>query len=533
MSFLILKILTISKMLNCSFKYLITTVLLLLITDHSYSQIIDNMSLEGTPRVGSAPPEWNQCNQFSTPDILPGFWNVTKRASHGNTYAGIVTRGNLGPFANNHEDLQTRLLKPIQQGESYDFKIDLSYSDKWGHNIDNGSFLNYDTPAKLQVYGGSSSCSLTELLWESPIIDHTNWTTYSMTLNPKTINVTHLMLQAANTDNTFNFGNILIDNIVECFIEPNNEIVSDTTICEGIPLKLDFSILDGTYLWQDGTDSPTYTISIPGTYSVKVSNQCDSETYEINVKTRNCICDTAIPINVMAYDTVICQREPLIIDVSTPEGEYLWDDDSTNPLRTVSTAGTYAVEITNGCDTESFEYNVQTRNCVCDTAVPIAVTGYDTLICVGDEIIIDASTSGGIFMWDDGSSFPKRSVKEFGAYSVKITNGCDTENIEFNVGERECLCELSYPNVFTPNGDAMNDVFEVTASSEVSKYSLQIFQRTGDMVFQSDDPGNSWTGDFKVNELPSGVYFWQAKINCLINNEPIEKTYRGSVTLIR
>ena len=520
-------------MSNCSFKNRIVTIALLLLTFSVNSQIITNKSFEGSRGEGRIPSGWNACHQFSSPDTQPGFWNVSTPPSDGNSYAGIVTRGNLGPFANNNEDIATRLLRTISPGESFDFNIDLAISHNWGHSIPSGTFLRYDTPAKLQVYGSSFSCGRTELMWESPLIDHTDWKTYSFSITPETTEISHLILQAIHPGSTTNFGNILIDNIEECFILLEENTPVDTVICEGALLNLDVTIPDGEYLWQDGNDSPLYTIEDVGIYSVTISNNCVEETFEFNVSTRNCICDTAIPISTMAYDTTICEGEFIILDASTRGGQYQWADGNMNSTRSVSIAGTYAVEVTNGCDTEEFEFNVTTRNCVCDTAVPIAVTGYDSLICEGGEIILDASTPGGMFSWDNGDESPQRQISEPGTYSVSVSNGCDTEIIDFTISEKECFCELTYPNVFTPNGDNKNESFDITASSEVEIFNLQIYQRTGQLVFQSDDTDVSWNGDSGSVPLPSGVYFWQAQITCKINDLSIEKNIKGTVTLIR
>ena len=87
--------------------------------------------------------------------------------------------------------------------------------------------------------------------------------------------------------------------------------------------------------------------------------------------------------------------------------------------------------------------------------------------------------------------------------------------------------------MFTPNGDEKNETFAISASSEVNLYSLQIYQRTGQLIFESDNPNKSWNGDFNDTPLPSGVYFWQAQINCQINKQAIKKNFRGTVSLIR
>lgn len=179
---------------------------------------------------------------------------MTKTASNGDTYIGLVTRGNLGPFANQNEDIQAQFLIPLVLGESYDLSIDLSFSENWGHFIDFGStFLRYDTPAKLQIFGGTISCENLELLWESPIIEHLEWMSYPFIINPQISDVNYLILRASHSDNSTYFGNILIDNISIdfCpFAAPIETRPFDTLICENDSLVIDASTPGGVYQWN-------------------------------------------------------------------------------------------------------------------------------------------------------------------------------------------------------------------------------------------------------------------------------------------
>jgi hypothetical protein len=172
------------------------------------------MSFEGIPQQDIPPSGWELCNEFSSPDTQPGFWEVTKVASHGDTYISLVSRGNLGPYANHNEGVQTQLLVPFLKDNIYDVSIDLSYAKEFGHFIGFGSdFLHYDTPAKLRISGGVTSCDKLELLWESPVIDHVDWKSYTLKLQPKTGNIDYLIFEAAHANGSTYFGNVLIDNL--------------------------------------------------------------------------------------------------------------------------------------------------------------------------------------------------------------------------------------------------------------------------------------------------------------------------------
>jgi gliding motility-associated-like protein len=86
------------------------------------------------------------------------------------------------------------------------------------------------------------------------------------------------------------------------------------------------------------------------------------------------------------------------------------------------------------------------------------------------------------------------------------------------------------PNAFTPNGDGINDVFKPVFYGPVSSYTLTIFNRWGQMIFKSRDPGKGWDGTMSGVPQPDDTYVW----NCLyqlLGNKPDDKS--GTVVLIR
>ena len=84
-------------------------------------------------------------------------------------------------------------------------------------------------------------------------------------------------------------------------------------------------------------------------------------------------------------------------------------------------------------------------------------------------------------------------------------------------------CEqLEIPNIITPNGDALNDVFQIK-NSDMGQFSLNISNRWGNTVFFSDTYLNNWSGE----NLPDGTYFYT------IWDTDSEQTFTGFVQVIR
>ena len=84
------------------------------------------------------------------------------------------------------------------------------------------------------------------------------------------------------------------------------------------------------------------------------------------------------------------------------------------------------------------------------------------------------------------------------------------------------------PNAFTPDGDGLNDVF-IPVGKGITDFTLQIFNRWGELIFESNDSKKGWDGTFKNEAVPTGAYVYKmtAKGN---GSRHLEKN--GSVTVV-
>lgn len=161
---------------------------------------LNNSSFEGEAQDATIPVGWIGCERNTTPDILPGFWGVYTEASDGETYAGIITRMD-GTF----ESIAQRTKKPLKKGICYSFAMDLAYSK---------TYSGYNGKIKLRIWGAESKCDKTQLLYESRVIEHTNWLNHNIQFTPKS-KLKYLIFEAAFDESKAKFynGNLLMDNI--------------------------------------------------------------------------------------------------------------------------------------------------------------------------------------------------------------------------------------------------------------------------------------------------------------------------------
>ncbi len=173
---------------------------------------LTNPSFEDLAKGGQTPVGWYNCGNAaeSPPDIQPGSFSVTKAASNGSTYLGLVVRDN-----ETNEAVGQRLSRPLEINQCYEMNIDLCRAEIYESlSRLTGDPVNYATPAKIRIWGGNGYCDKAELLFETPIITNTRWVTTNCRFHPKKGNYSFIIIEAYYKQPVlfpYN-GNILLDN---------------------------------------------------------------------------------------------------------------------------------------------------------------------------------------------------------------------------------------------------------------------------------------------------------------------------------
>lgn len=168
-------------------------------------------------------------------------------------------------------------------------------------------------------------------------------------------------------------------------------------------------------------------------------------------------------------------------------------------------------------------------------AKPVVNLGPDSVLCLdGASLTVfdinNASDPSVTWYWNTGATTPSINITHPGIYSLTAAkdNCATTETIEVN---KDCYIDI--PNVFTPNGDGVNDYFlpRQLLSKGVVGFTMTVFNRWGQKVFESASAnGRGWDGKFNDKNQPMGVYIYQ--INAVMKNGRTEN-YSGNVTLMR
>ena len=115
---------------------------------------------------------------------------------------------------------------------------------------------------------------------------------------------------------------------------------------------------------------------------------------------------------------------------------------------------------------------------------------------------------------------------------VNITDIFKAYTDSFSLITNDCNCLIVIPNVFTPNGDGVNDIFNAVINCELDMYRMYIFNRWGKLLWESTDQYEVWDGKYQGNELTEGVYFYKMEFLHKPTN-PKEDYKIGSITLLR
>lgn len=138
--------------------------------------------------------------------------------------------------------------------------------------------------------------------------------------------------------------------------------------------------------------------------------------------------------------------------------------------------------------------------------------------------------------WNDGSKEVKRSFSESGDYSLTISNECELREFIFRVDDSRLQDELPIyiANMFTPNADGVNDEFKVHTAVLPNTFNIDIYDRWGNKVFESQDIDFSWNGNYHSVTAKSDVYAYIATYSYLECMDE-EKSFQiiGDVTVIR
>lgn len=285
----------------------------------------------------------------------------------------------------------------------------------------------------------------------------------------------------------------------------------------------------GNYLYQWNTN-PIQTTDTAinlsaGTYTVQVDepNACSTsadiiitqpDSLNATVQIKNAVCTTNNG------------EVSAIVGGGTMPYNYLWSPvPSTTATVSNLSPGNYSVTVT-----DAHACSIAKSNIAVASTNPLKIfLGKDTTLCPGNQFILRPGIYKN-YLWQDNSIAPTYIVVREGAYWVRVSDslGCTASD---TISVKEDCGEIYFPSAFTPNGDGLNDYFGALGNlSAITGYHLSVFNRWGQLVFQSLDPYLKWDGKFSSSKSTAGTFVWMATFTYNTQKNIFRK---GTVTIIK
>lgn len=316
--------------------------------------------------------------------------------------------------------------------------------------------------------------------------------------------------------------------------------------CQGVGVMLPDTSNGASFSWTpaDGLSSSTVAnpVALPSTtttYTVTATLGVCNQTASVAVPV------LPAPVATAGASDTICPGKSVQLQGSGGT-QYQWSpatylNDSTSADPTVEEpASTVAYHLTvtgaNGCSSIN-----PAGTTVVVTLPPKVFAGDDTSVVIGQPIqlnAVDVDSSGFTsYAWspaqglsDANIADPTTVVTADITYTVVATtaSGCSATGT-IAIGT-VTTAEIIVPNAFTPNNDGHNDILKVTTFGIQSLKYFRVYNRWGQLVFNSSNEGVGWNGSIGGQPAPTGAYVWMAA-GVDYHGRPVER--QGTVLLIR
>lgn len=343
-------------------------------------------------------------------------------------------------------------------------------------------------------------------------------------------------------------------------LPPNISLAPQPPLCEEDSLRLSVPYVDDqSYLWSTGSIDTSIVVGswlsdnlLPVNLWLKVSNSCGADSDSLTISF------LPLPVASLPPDSIQCFDDPVPIRRPDQEGTtYSWNDGSDARTVVIEQDTSIWLMATNNCgirtDTFTITFHPEIQS----------ELGEDTVLCPGQVVHLNAAWEGSSYLWSPVATTDSNITvfapgEEFSAptgvisqaepyvnYVVTVTNGpCQKVEAKAITLLDHCdtiACKFEIPNVFSPNGDGVNDQLIIENSCGERPFKISIYNRWGQLLFEDRStqrsPKNrdyynrersrlSWDGTINGSPASAGTYFIVVQGNYGF-------TQRNSFTLIK
>lgn len=299
---------------------------------------------------------------------------------------------------------------------------------------------------------------------------------------------------------------ILYTDTVNIFFEEEIEDtkISNFSFCKGDSILL--NVPNTEYKWNTGFQGDHLKVKDEGIYISAYKEGCITKNYIFNVSV-----DTLLIFENLK-DTSYCIKSEYRLIVPKPFEVYDALDNKVSSDKFVNLNGFYWIRAQNTCG--KFEGNLSVR---VDSLPTIPKDNY--VLCSNLDFPLEVNTNVKGTFWNNEFYASKFVIHEPGIFTYEINNKCGDYRGSFEISLEK---NPVLPNVFSPNGDSVNDEFPGIQLN--SFFTLKIFDRWGNLVWNGT---KDWDGTHKSGAVENGVYTY------ILKSLTCEKQIIGTVTVVK
>ncbi len=217
-----------------------------------------------------------------------------------------------------------------------------------------------------------------------------------------------------------------------------------------------------------------------------------------------------------------------MLDAGAGYATYLWQDGSTNQRFNANAVGKYWVTVADnhkcvGSDTTQIQQIFPPPSNF--------ITKDTSITCTARSLVLKPDIQFTTYLWSTGANTSQIYITRLGTYWLEVTDSKGCVGKEFiNVTLQNCTDTIYFPNSFTPNNEGLNDLFKPGVYGVLEKYVLNIYNRFGQNIFETNDYTKGWNGTLKATPAYTGVFVWYCRYKFFGQNE---HTVKGTVILLR
>lgn len=342
-----------------------------------------------------------------------------------------------------------------------------------------------------------------------------NWQTivWSTGNSTNSISVENTAIVSVNVE--YN-GCAYFDQVEVSVVElPNLNLGPDLEVCNNVLTSLQANAL---CTWNTGEVGTELQVEESGIYWCEfVSGACsirDSILVEVYDYPQ-----FSIPSNIE-----LCNGESYLIETTIP---VTWNGTAFSSTYTIDGDNEVTAVAINGACINSQILEI-------DYISAPAMAQMDSLvICEGRSVdyTLDVSPLSNVLWWD-GSQSSTQTFTETGAYAVEVYNECGSVRDTLVVETQECESHVFAPSAFTPDYDGVNDVWKIEAT-DVVWFSARVYNRWGDVIWESSSPSEVWEGDVHNGEYFSQIQAYAYTVDYISKYSTDVYSLRGFVTVLR